>query len=331
MKESHPTKRLKVLYMITKGSWGGAQRYVYDLAVASQAAGYDVAVAYGTEGALGERLRAAGIRTHPIPALGRDIGIARDFASYRALGAVIRLEQPDVLHLNSSKAGGLGALRGQLAGVPKIIFMNHGWAFKEKRSLPARAAIWLASWITALLADIVISGSDFENELTKRMPFCRSKAIRIYNGIDLSMHFGSGDIIRNAFPAGLQIVGTVGELTKNKNQISLIERARKTPSIAVAIVGEGELRPLLEQKIFEYKLQDRVKLFGFLPAAEVLKGFDVFAFPSEKEALGYAVLEARAAGLPIEASRVGGVAEAIDRPLEEFSLPTMIQKTLALY
>jgi len=99
----------------------------------------------------------------------------------------------------------------------------------------------------------------------------------------------------------------------------------------VAIVGEGELRTMLNQKIKEYDLESRVKLFGFIPATEVLKGFDVFALPSIKEALGYVILEARAAGLPIDANRVGGVDEALEKPLSNFSLERMIKETFELY
>jgi glycosyltransferase involved in cell wall biosynthesis len=68
-----------------------------------------------------------------------------------------------------------------------------------------------------------------------------------------------------------------------------------------------------------------------MPATEVMRGFDTFALPSIKEGLAYVVLEARVAGLPIEANRVGGVGEAIDLPLAEFSLQNMTAKTLALY
>jgi glycosyltransferase involved in cell wall biosynthesis len=153
----------------------------------------------------------------------------------------------------------------------------------------------------------------------------------VYNGIDLNMQFGDGNAIRSAFPADAKIIGTIGELNNNKNQLELIERAKNDSAMHVAIVGEGELRPMLEQKISEYGLAERVKLFGFIPAQDVLKGFDVFALPSKKEGLPYALIEAKLAGLPIEANPVGGISEILMEPIETFSLESMVNVTAALY
>jgi glycosyltransferase involved in cell wall biosynthesis len=321
---------MKVLYIITKSNWGGAQRYVYDLAVAAKARGFEVAVAHGGTGTLESKLKEAGIKIIGVPALGRDVS-GSDFAAYRQLARIIGKEKPNVVHLNSSKAAALGALAARVTGVPNIIFTSHGWPFNENRRAPARGVIWLVSWFTALLSHKIIAVSDSELRAAKSMPFCAKKAARIYNGIDLAMHFGDGGVIRKAFPPNVKITGTVGELTKNKNQIALIEEAKKKPDMYVAIIGEGELRGFLEQKIQEYGLQERVKLFGFMPASEVLKGFDTFALPSIKEGLGYVILEARAAGLPIVANRIGGTSEAIDADLSEFAVEKMVEKTLALY
>ena len=99
----------------------------------------------------------------------------------------------------------------------------------------------------------------------------------------------------------------------------------------IAILGEGEARPSLEAQIHMHGLQNRVKLLGFIPTQEVLRGFDIFALPSLKEGLPYALLEARQAGLPIEANGVGGAPEALDVPLSEFTLDKMLAQTLAVY
>ena len=122
------------------------------------------------------------------------------------------------------------------------------------------------------------------------------------------------------------------ELNKNKNHIFLIEEARSDENMYVAIVGEGENHLFLEKKIKEYGLEARVKLFGFMPAEEVLRGFDIFALPSLKEGLPYVLIEAKAVGLKIKANRVGGVGEIIDSEnINDFSLQKMLNKTVRLY
>lgn len=323
--------------MITKSNWGGAQRYVFDLATRLPKEQFEVAVAAGGSGALKEKLRARGVPLFDIAAMQRDVSLGSDLKSFFELYRLFKKERPYIVHLNSSKAGGVGALAARLAGVPKIIFTAHGWPFWEQRSLPAKALIWLASWATALLSSKVVCVSDYDLRIARQMPGVGQTAVRIYNGIDLHAPLGDGEIIRNAFPlpAGRQgrikITGTVGELTKNKNQIALIEEAAQKPAMYVAIVGEGELRGMLENKIKNYGLESRVKLFGFLPAAEVLKGFDIFALPSIKEGLPYVLLEAKAAGLPIEANPVGGIPEILNGRMEDFSLEKMVSETVKLY
>jgi len=317
----------KVLYVITKSSWGGAQRYVYDLATNLPKDRFDVAVALGGNGLLKKNLEEAGIRTITIGSLQRDVSLSKELSATQELVSIFKREKPEVVHLNSSKAGGLGALAARLAGVKKIIFTVHGLPEDESRSPLSRWLIKLATRITFMFCTDVIAVS--KNNFNR---IHSTKAHLIYNGIDLNMSFGSGEIIRTAFPAGVKITGTVGELNKNKNQVVLIEEANGNPQMYVAIVGEGELRGSLEKKIKEYGLVERVKLFGYVPARDVLKGFDVFALPSIKEGLPYVLLEARRAELPIIANRVGGVPEILDaKDLSEFSLKKMLERTVALY
>jgi glycosyltransferase involved in cell wall biosynthesis len=326
----------KVLFVITKSNWGGAQRYVFDLATHLPKESFDVTVALGGDGLLAQKLQATGTIIYHSAALGRDISFAKDLSSFFELYKLFKKEKPDIVHLNSSKAGGIGALAARLAGINKIIFTAHGWPFREQRTLVTRGALWLASWLTALLSTKVICVSNHDLRQARQMPFVGRKAVRIYNGIE-AMQLGDGGVIRKAFPLPtgrqdpIHITGTIGELTKNKNQIALLNKARKTASMYVAIVGEGEDRTMLERVIFEYGLNDRVKLFGFMPASQVLKGFDIFALPSLKEGLPYVLLEAKAAGLPVEANPVGGIPEILSGKTEDFTLERMVKETSALY
>ena len=314
----------KVLYVITKSNWGGAQRYVFDLATNLPKQDFDVSVILGGDGLLAQKLQQEKTSVYRSLFMQRDMSMLADIKSFFELYRLFKQIQPDVVHLNSSKAGGVGALAARMAGVKNIIFTVHGLPEDEPRGVLARLLIKVATRLTFALCDKVITVSK-DNQRRVR------GSVLIYNGIG-PIVFGAGDTIRSAFPPGVTITGTIGELNKNKNQVALIEEAKQNPNMYVAIVGEGEMRSKLERLINKYNLNNRVKLFGFLPAAEVLKGFDIFALPSLKEGLPYVLLEAKQAGLPIVANRVGGIGEILDaKDLPDFSLQTMVQKTSALY
>ena len=314
----------KVLYVITKSNWGGAQRYVFDMATNLPKQDFDVSVILGGDGALAQKLQEQKTSVYRSLSMQRDVSMFADIKSFFELYRLFKQIRPDVVHLNSSKAGGIGALAARMAGVKNIIFTVHGLPEDEPRGALARLLIKIATRLTFMLCDTVITVSK-DNQ--RRV----HGSVLIYNGVG-PIVFGTGDTIRSAFPPGVTITGTIGELNKNKNQQALIEEAKRTPNMFVAIVGEGEMRGELERLINKYNLNNRVKLFGFLPAAEVLKGFDVFALPSLKEGLPYVLLEAKQAGLPIVATQVGGIPDILDaKDLSDFSLQTMVQKTSALY
>src|SRR3989344_1038967 len=103
----------KILYCITKSNWGGAQRYVYDLATHLPAE-FEAAVVLGGDGALKTRLEIAGIPTIPLSRLERDIHIRGDIKTFFELLGIFRRERPDIIHLNSSKMGILGTLAARI-------------------------------------------------------------------------------------------------------------------------------------------------------------------------------------------------------------------------
>src|SRR4051812_28358025 len=119
--------KIKILFAVTKGNWGGAQKYVYDLATSLPPADFEVSAMFGESGELKKRLDEKQIPVHSISALSRDIKIWSDLKAFGQIYQILRRERPDVLHLNSPKMGLLGALAGRLVGVKKIIYTSHGW------------------------------------------------------------------------------------------------------------------------------------------------------------------------------------------------------------
>ena len=117
--------------------------------------------------------------------------------------------------------------------------------------------------------------------------------------------------IRNklGIPDGKIILMSVGELTKRKNHMVVIDAlARlKEYDILYVICGDGPMKARLRAKAEELGVRDRVKLLGFRKdIAELHKAADIFVFPSLQEGLPVAVMEAMASGLPIVASKIRG-------------------------
>src|SRR3989344_4607394 len=84
----------KILYFITKSNFGGAQRYVYDLATAMPKDSYKVTVLMGGKGLLKEKLESEGVRTITLPQLERDIHVWNDIKTFFALIQLLRKERP---------------------------------------------------------------------------------------------------------------------------------------------------------------------------------------------------------------------------------------------
>jgi len=163
-----------VLFVITKSNWGGAQRYVYDLATNLPKNTFEVAVALGGSGELTSMLGSAGVRTISIEHLERDIHFFNEFRVFRTLLALYNKEQPDVVHLNSTKIGGLGSFAGRIAKVQRIIFTVHGWAFNEERNSLFRLALWFFSWLTIIFCHKVITISYHDTRQAVSFPFVSS-------------------------------------------------------------------------------------------------------------------------------------------------------------
>src|SRR3989344_1343286 len=314
--------RKKVLYLITKATWGGAQKYVFDLATHLPKEQFEPSIAYGTHGKLAEELALSGIPTHSLPSLARDVAVFSDIKSFFEIYRAIKEMRPYVVHLNSSKAAALGALASRIAGVPKIIFTVHGWPFKEDRNIASRALIRLVSWLTALLSNDVIVVSKTDEDIGKRMLGIRKKVRFVQLGLAPFRTLPPHDAFRVMFgslkPADLRSstlrLVTIAELTANKGLRHAIDavailRERNIDAIYVIAVN-GEERGALQAYATKIGVGDRVFLPGFVAnARENLSGFDVFVLPSIKEGTPYVLLEAVFAGLPIVAT------SAIDQDL----------------
>ncbi|MDD5750774.1 MAG: glycosyltransferase family 4 protein [Candidatus Pacebacteria bacterium] len=320
----------KILYLITSSEYGGAQKYVLDLAANLPTADYQAIVAAGEgDGELFKRLK--GLPGVEIVKLSNLKRMPSPITARRGLKEIIGLlvrEQPDILHLNSSMAGFLGSWAARIykkrnRANLKVIYTVHGWVFSEPGFLKP-LVYFLVEKISAKWKDafIVLSERDLKAGVRKKIA-PENKFIKIHNGLDIeSLQFLPKEqarevILKNFCDENKIIIGTLANLYATKGLPYLIKAARiiakERPEVGFVVIGEGPERKALEKLTARLGLRQTFFLTGTIPsAARYLAAFDIFVLPSIKEGLPYAVLEAMAAGLPIVATYVGGVPELIE-------------------
>ena len=296
-----------MLLLVTLAEVGGAQSYVASL-LPALVGRFDVTVAAHGEGPLRDAAAAAGARFVPLANVRRAVSPLRDLAGLVELIRLLRRERPDILHANSSKAGVLGRLAAALTGVPIRIFTAHGWAFAAHSGLAARV-YRAADRLMLPLTTATICVSEREREAGLAARTCDDDAtVVIPNAVDV------GAAPRSVSTRQPPLLVTVGRLKAPKDFPTFVRALGRLPagSFEAMIVGDGPDRPRLEEEIRSGGLSGAVQLARERhDVPRLLAAADVFVLASRSEGHPVSVLEAMAAGLPVVASRVGGVPEQV--------------------
>lgn len=182
----------------------------------------------------------------------------------------------------------------------KVMITLHGGPNKEIEKQYAK--------LLNIFADFVIALSNNSKEKLIENGLKESKINVIYNGIEGLSKF------KQKTNTNKLIIGSCGRLTLQKGYEYLIEALSliKVNNIECWIIGDGELRDCLKEKISDLKLEDKVKLLGFRENInELLNQIDIFILPSLWEQFPISILEAMSLGKPIIATNVNGVEEEL--------------------
>ena len=335
------TKRKKVLFVITKSVWGGAQRYVFDLATNLPREQFETAVAVGGDGPLKEKLSVCNMPVHTITGFQKSINPLKDVRAFFELLSVYRQVNPDIIHTNSSKASGIASFAAYIYRVTtgrriQRVCTVHGWAFLETwRPVWQRFFIRILSIVTARLHDTIIVISEYDHKAALSYNVASaSKVTFIHNGVGaetfLTRQEAQQDLFGTTYPL---VIGSIAEWTKNKGLEYLIAAMPAVletyPEAKLCLVGWGEDHLKLETCILKLDLKNSVFLVSKSPAAPYLKAFDVFVLPSLKEGLPYVLLEAGLAEVPMVASSVGGIPEIIKNTATGILVPPQSPEEIA--
>lgn len=259
-----------------------------------------------------------------VPCLSLDKQPGKDPGCYLRLWSTLRRLQPDLVQ--TYNIGTLDAAPiARLAGVHSVVHAEHGrdaadplGSNRKYRSMRR----WLQPFITRHVA---VSG-DLQRWLCDDVGIAPSKVVCIHNGVDASTHAPQAGLhtarplLGTFAPPGTLLIGSVGRLDAVKDQAGLITafgllcgaESGLAGRLRLAIIGEGSKRQDLERQVERMHLGDRVRLPGNREdVAALLAECDVFALSSLAEGIPLTILEAMAAELPVVATDVGGVCEAV--------------------
>jgi glycosyltransferase involved in cell wall biosynthesis len=232
------------------------------------------------------------------------------------LRALFRELAPDVVHTHQIGALFYAGPAARRAGVRAVVHTEHGkhYAARRRTRLLGRLAARHVGRFCCVSADIA-------DEVVRCGIVAQRKVAVVANGIDVprfSARDGADEVRRSlGIPPGAPVVGTIGRLNEIKRQDSLIRAfvriQSEAPGARLLLVGDGPLRDDLRRLADGLGVGDAVHFPGYDPEPQRFLGvMDVFALTSRSEGMPLVVLEAWAAGLPVVASRVGGLPELID-------------------
>jgi glycosyltransferase involved in cell wall biosynthesis len=340
----------KILFIVTQSEFGGAQRYIYEIATNLDPQKYEVLIAAGEEnGELFRKFQIPNskfqIRTKKLNYLKRVPWPWQAFLSILEIFNLLKKEKPAILFLCSSTAGLLGSLaaffyRFQITDYRlQVIYRIGGWSFRDPRFFLQNWFLIFLEKLTSSLKDKIIVNSEIDYQLARKYKIVsKEKLVKIYNGIDEdSLNFFSKKEARDYFSSKFKVqsskldlksqnskfIGCVANFYKTKGLKYLIKAAYildsrfKIKDLKFLIIGEGKEREKLEKLIKKYNLKEKVFLVGRVPKVyQYLKAFDLLVLPSLKEGMPWIILEAMAAEIPIIATKIGALPEIIDNKKE---------------
>jgi glycosyltransferase involved in cell wall biosynthesis len=255
-----------------------------------------------------------------VPSLGRELRPLRDVATAWQLMRILRREKPAIVHTHKAKAGAIGRLVAQLAGVPVRVHTYHGHVFHGYFGA-AKTALFLGIERTlARTTHRLIALSDgLLRELSERYAIApRDKFTVVPLGFDLA-RFAAADAHRGRLRAELglaadvTLVGIVGRMVPVKDHATFVRAAALLPAHThFVFVGGGELEREVRALAAELGLGARAHFLGWRRDLErIYPDLDAFALSSVNEGTPVTLIEAMSAGVPVASTTVGGVADVL--------------------
>lgn len=291
---------------------GGLFRHVRDLAQEQSRLGYDVGIV--CDSSTGGKPAAESLTSlAPSCRLGvHRIHIRRlpGISDFRAAGRIREILaelQPDVVHGHGAKGAAFGRMLARRVGAKSIYTPHGGSLHYSSSSLAGFLYLGLERMLRSRTDGVIFESRYSANVFAEKIgrPDCPVRVI--HNGVRDDEFIAAN----NAAPEyDFVYVGEIREIKGIQVFMDAVSLVSKEASLSVAVVGDGELRATIAERIATESLENTVTLLPpVYPAASIIRKTRCVVVPSLAESLPYVVLETVAAGVPILATNVGGIPE----------------------
>lgn len=319
--------KIRVLRVIGRLNVGGPSIHVVNLAAGLDPDRFEHLLVIGRErrdeGSMLDYALSRNVWPHRIEEIATTFGLApRDAIALKRLVSLIRLYRPHIVHTHTAKAGLLGRVAARLAGAPIVVHTFHGhvlhgyfgplpsWGLRQME----RTLAWFSDRLVTVSARV-------KQDLIGYGIASAKKITVIPLGLDLGPFLDArsrrGEFRREmALTADAKLIGIVGRIFPIKNHALFIESAARIAAVErtarFVVVGDGTLRPALEDQARRLGIAERVVFTGWradLP--RIYADLDVLVVSSNNEGTPVSAIEAMATSCPVVATRVGGIPDII--------------------
>ena len=317
----------RLMYIVT--DWSAADWHLRGQLDAMRRRGFEVTlVASGPPDALHELGEREGVRVRGVP-MEREIAPIKDLRALALLAREIASWRPDVVNASTPKGGLLGTIAARALGVPVRVYVLRGLRL-ETCAGPKRAILWGCEQITAACAsDVVVVGRGLRARAAELGLSAGRRGVVLgggsSNGVEIERFRPSELLLARAaarrralgIPERARVIGFVGRMTRDKGIAELwqaFERlAADRPDVHLLLVGNFEAGDPVGASIRKAcAAHERVHAPGFVADPESYYPLmDVFAFPSHREGLPNAPLQAAACGVPAVGFRATGTTDVV--------------------
>ena len=256
-----------------------------------------------------------GIKMNEIPFVRSPYSL-KNLDALKKLCKLIKEKKYDTIFCHEPVGGVMGRVAGRKYRC-KVIYMAHGFHFYKGAPVKNWLLYYPVEKFCAHLTDVLITINKEDHDLAQKK--MKAKCVKYVPGVGIDLQKYSQSTIAKAakrrefgIPEDAVVLLSVGELNSNKNHETII-RAIADMDVYYMIAGDGDLRQHLQNVIDTLGACDRVKLLGYrCDVKDLYRAADIFVFPSFREGLSVALMEAMASGLPCIASKIRGNVDLIE-------------------